>query len=173
MPVTIETIKQHAATLEWKFETNDENPNVITFGFATQNYVDKDGDKYIFLVCRVSEEGDYITVYAPMAENLTKCRFKGAVLAAAGEIMLNTRHTQIEYDPKDGEIRVAVDIPVCDSVITAKQLFRMVDNIICISDIYQPVMRHAMETGQVDMLKKWAPPENEKKDESKPEAAKS
>ncbi len=173
MPVTIETIKEHAATLEWKFDTSAKFPNEIRLIFSTDNYKNQQGEMSIILYANVSENSDYLEVYAEMVENISTCRFKGAVLAAAGEVMLQTRHTQIEYNPKDGDIRVAVDIPVFDSVITAKQFSIMVNNILFVMDTFQPVMKHAMETGQVDMSKKWSLPEEEDIDKVEPEAAKS
>jgi hypothetical protein len=155
MPVTIETIQQHLKTLEIEFGVSESDPNSVGFGINTQNFVNHEGEKRIFVICEVSKDLDYLEVYCPLVEDLSKCRFKSAALAAMAEICYRTKHAQLEYDPADGEVRIAADMPVCDSVVTAEQLLCLIRNVVTMMDVYQPVIRHAMETGQVDMTKFW------------------
>ena len=161
MPVTVDIIKQHLNTLEIGFGVDDKDPNSVGFGINTKNYVNGEGQKSIIVCCDVREDGNYLEVYCPMVEDLSKCRFKGAALAAMAEICYRTKHAQLEYDPRDGEVRIAADMPVCDSVVTAEQLLALARNVVMVMDAYQPVIRHAMETGQVDMNKMWQPPESQ------------
>jgi hypothetical protein len=159
MPVTIEIIKQHLNTIGLNFGVSDEDPNSVGIWLDTDNYVNSEGKRSILVICDLAEDGEYLEVYSPMVENLNACRFKGAALAAMAEVCFRTKHTQLEYDPRDGEVRIAADLPVCDSVVTAKQLFHLMQNVVMVMDAYQPVIRHAMETGQVDMGKTWKPKE--------------
>jgi hypothetical protein len=161
MPVTIDIIKQHLKTLEIGFGVSDEDPNSVGFGINTKNFVNSQGEKSILVCCDVNNEGNYLEVYCPMVEDLSKCRYKGATLAAMAEICFRTKHAQLEYDPRDGEVRIAADMPVYDSVVTAEQLLALARNVVMVMETYQPVIRHAMETGQVDMTKVWQPSEQQ------------
>ena len=155
MPVTIETIKQHLTTLGLKFGVSNSDPNSVGFGIDTENYLDAEGRKRIFVICGVFDEGTYLEVFCPNVANLATCRFKSAALAAMAEICWRTKHAQLEYDPSDGEVKISADMPVCDSVVTAEQLLALMGNVVTVMDEYQPVIRHAMETGQVDMGRMW------------------
>lgn len=160
MPVTIQTIKEHLATLNLTFEEDAESPDEVLIFFETNNYTNAyDGEKRAAIVCQVAEEGQYLAVFVPLAESLKDCRYKGAALAAMGEIAYRTRHAQLEYDPTDQEVRVSVDIPVMDNTVTALQLHQMLSNVLFVLNTFQPVLHHAMETGKVDMSLIWEPKE--------------
>ena len=156
MPVTIETVKQHLTSFEIEFDVDPETPDEIGVFMITDNYRNiANGEKTAVIMVSVAAEGQILQVYAPMVERLTDCRFKGATLAAMAEIAFRTRHAQMEYDPTDHEVRVTTDIPVMDGTVTARQVVRLISNVVFVLDTFQPVLRHAMETGKVDMSLAW------------------
>lgn len=157
MPVTIELIKQHLNTLGLEARLSKHDPNSVGVLITTENYVNTEGEKSLFVICEVTEDGQYLEVFSPVVVNLNTCRFKGAALAAMAEICLMTRYSQFEFHSASDTVRIAADMPVCDSVVTAAQLEALIGNLVTIMDRYQPVIQSAMETGTVDLTKRWEP----------------
>jgi hypothetical protein len=119
--------------------------------FGTDRYRNIDGEPSLLVVATIAENGRYLEFYAPMAFNARECRHKGALFAAAMHVAMRTKHLQCEYDPADGEVRFAIDVPVCDGDVTAEQLEAMVRGIVTAIDLYAPVFVHVMETGRLDL----------------------
>lgn len=154
MAITIEQVHTHLESLGKKVNI-PEDPARAKFDriltFATDHYRDTDGDPRIFIVVSVRDEGRYLEIYAPRAYNVRECKYKGALFAAVLQIMYRTKHAQIEYDPSDGEIRFAADMPIMDGTVTAVQIDALMGVMISIADTFHPVLMHVIETGRVDM----------------------
>jgi hypothetical protein len=123
---------------------------VRTMYLTTRNYRDQDGDMALFVVAELPDEGRYLHLYAPEAFNVRECRHKAAVFSVAMHIAFCTRFVQCEYDPADGELRFAVDMPICDGTVTNTQLEVLLSALVDIVDTYTPVLLLAMETGKID-----------------------
>lgn len=164
MPVTIDQLKQHLDTLELRHMTPDSEEFArlqCAARFGTRSYVDTGGDGSLLVIFAVSEDGEYLEVFAPMAMDASSCKHKGALFAAMLHVAFLTKHVQLEYDADDGEIRFAVDIPVCDGEVTAMQISCMIHMLVGVLEEYYPVFKHAMDTGKVDFTKRWTPDDGE------------
>lgn len=157
MPVTIGQIKKHLDTLGVKYMNAQGDEPECAMRFATSSYADRDGNHSLLVVCRLGDEGQYLELYTPNALNTSDCRYKSALFSAMLQLSLMTKHVQLEHDPDDGEIRFAIDYPVCDGTVTAKQLDRMLFVLIGVLEQYFPVLRCAMDTGKIDWTKRWKP----------------
>jgi hypothetical protein len=121
----------------------------VRTSFITDNYRDQDGERSMFLVIKVEENGEYIKLISP---HLYHCSgpTAPAVFRALLMICWKTKLLQFEYDDSDGEIRGIIEFPLEDALLTRKQLMRCVNGIVRIVDEYHVVIERAMETGQVD-----------------------
>ncbi len=155
MPVTIGEIKQHLDALGVKYMNPSRDEPECGIRFSTASYANCDGDHSLLLICRLSDDGQYLELSAPNALNTSNCRYKAALFSAMLQIALLTKHVQLEHDPKDGEVRFAIDYPVCDGTVTAAQVDRMIHVLIGILEQYYPVLRHAMDSGKIDWTKRW------------------
>lgn len=165
MPITFPEIVEHIESIGWKYKANAEKGN-IQLSFGTQNYVNSDSKKSVWMNVGLECEGQYIELCLPGIYNLTNCKYKGAALAALANIAYATRSLQCEYDPEDGEVRFSVDMWVLDSTVTQAQLEMMVRIAYELLEEYDSVIRHAMEHGKVDLS--LAKPKNANEDKEEP-----
>lgn len=145
----------HDRLVECGFEVLIPNdPETATYEravfFNSTKYVNPGGTPEIRILIQLEADGQYLEAFAPMAFNVRDCRYKGAMFALAMQISYMTKYLQCEYDPADGEIRVAADMPVCDGDVTAAQIRELVLTIGANLEHYAPVFNHAMETGKID-----------------------
>ncbi|MFZ9881926.1 MAG: hypothetical protein ACO3QC_11045, partial [Phycisphaerales bacterium] len=157
MPVTIEEIAKHLKALQITPTFHEFNSNVCSAAFATDSYLDPSGDKQAVLCLGVSEDGKVLDAYVPRAIDATGCKHKAALFAALLWISYTTKYVQFEYDPEDGEIRLMIELPVCDAKITKLQVEIVITVLLNVLNEYYPVFRHAMDSGKVDMIRRWLP----------------
>jgi hypothetical protein len=169
MPITLPELVEHIKAIGWNHEVDAER-GLVHLGFGTSNHVDLDGDKHIAICIELACDGQYLQVILPRVYNLANCKFKGAALAALTNIAYMTRSLQCEYDPQDGEVRYAVDMWVLDAKVTQSQVEMMVRIVVELLEEYEPVVRHAMEHGKVDLSLR-SPRKDDEKAEEKQEPA--
>ncbi len=131
-----------------KYRMSDGDEYIIT-GFKTNNYVDSDGDDGLRVVIRLREDGEYFEVFAPMAYQYADGPNKLAVMQALMMVQWKTKLIQYEYDAKDGEIRPIIEFPLEDSRLTQRQFLRVLHGLVQLVDEYDPVVRKAIETGEI------------------------
>lgn len=159
MPITIPELIAHTEELGFKIIVPPDRDTDFGLRFATSSYLNPEGEHSLLLICQVADDGRYLEVFAPGALNAASCKYKGALFATMVQLSFMTKHLQIEHDPSDGEIRLAVDLPVVDGTVTARQLSAMIHCLIHCLEEYYPVLRHAMDTGRIDFGRAWKPPE--------------
>lgn len=155
MAITLKEIIAHVESLGFTYMPGLREESEIGLRFGTDSYVDSDGDHSLLIVCALSEEGRYLEVFAPSAYTTANCKYKAAMFACMLQAAFMTKHLQLEHDPEDGEVRLAVDMPVADGTVTAEQLRAMIFTIILSLEEFHPVFVHAMTTGKVDFGLCW------------------
>ncbi|MCX7024331.1 MAG: hypothetical protein NT080_06905 [Spirochaetes bacterium] len=118
--------------------------------FITDNYRDQDGERSLFLVIKLEEDGEYFKLIAPHLYHYPEGPYAEAVFRALLVVSWKTKLLQFEFDEVDGEIRGIVEFPLEDSQLTRRQLMRCVNGIVRIVDEYHPVLERAIESGIVD-----------------------
>ena len=58
---------------------------------------------------------------------------------------------RFDYDPDDGELQANVELPLEDASLTSNQFHRAVHAVLHGTQQFDPVIRHAMQTGEVDL----------------------
>jgi hypothetical protein len=170
MPITLKEVLCHLEEIGYKVMVPEDQDSECGLRFATQSYTDPSGDRSLLIICKLSERGEYFEVFAPAAYSTQDCKFKTALFAAMLQVAYMTKHLQLEHDSTDGEVRFAIDFPVCDGTVTTRQLYAMVRCITQALEEYHPVFVHAMQTGKVDMDLAWRPeePKQEAPQQAKP-----
>ena len=131
----------------------DEASDSIILGFTLDaeksTYRDKDGDPHVAIVIAIAERGEFIGVFAPFAWSLAGCGHKATVFEAITLIQSHYKMLRFDYDSNDGEIRPNVELPLEDASVTTKQFQRVMQALIEGINRFDPVIRHAMNTGEV------------------------
>jgi hypothetical protein len=113
-------------------------------------YRDKDGDLSLYVAVHMSSDGESVLIAAPNVYNLAGCPHTRAVLEALLAIGFTTKSVNYEYDKTDGEIRATVEFPIMDGAVNKEQIVRSLQLLTNVIDTMDPVVRHAMLTGQYD-----------------------
>lgn len=148
MAVTIDEIAQHLTALDFKFVKKGEDK--ILLAMAMPTYRGPEGEDYLRLVIRLSEEGRYFELFAPFAFRALG-PYVNAFLRACAIIQFRTKLVQFEYDDSDGEIRPVIEFPIEDGTLTAQQLKRCIMGMCRLVESYYPVLKKALEEGVVDL----------------------
>ena len=162
MAMQMERLESFLLAEKLKFRSHEAGHIVV--GFATRNYTAPsgndptargadDGFKGIAIAVRLSENGQYLECLAPGLYDLGTCRHRDAVLRALMAIMKRTKMVRFDWDPADGEIRCSVECPLEDGSLTRRQFIRMLRALPEIIDDWDPVIRGAMETGELRLDK--------------------
>lgn len=137
--------------------------NVIAIGFGGEpddmTYRDADGDPHVQVLVRLVERGEFCVAFVPRAWNLDGCEHRAAVCEAATRIQ--SKMKLIRFDLEDeGHLQPNIEISLEKSPMCAEQLHRAIAGLLMAVRQFDPVIRHAMETGAVDLdLVKDEPPE--------------
>jgi hypothetical protein len=158
MPTTIEHLKSICESLDIKLTPHEKRERAFVAWFKTDSYVDDDGEKSLFVVLELNEQGTFFEIYAPSLYNLKASRFKGHALAVLAEIAFRTRTLQCEYDNSDGEVRFTVDHWIMDTQLSAQQVDRLLTCILHCTEQYHPVIVKAKDEGKIDFDCAWTPP---------------
>ena len=154
MATTLQQVKGYLDEKGFQYEL-DEKKQIIRTGFNMDHYVAPDGEKAMPLAIRLQENGEYIEIYAPRLYMYKDGPNVLAMLQACLVASWRTTMVQFEYDPSDGEIRAAIELPLEDSTLTSRQFHRMLKGLLEIVDKYHGMLKGAMDTGKIE------PPEDE------------
>ena len=147
MAVTMDHLENLFKELDLKYRRRDDRSSMET-GFQTTHYRDRDGDDGLMVVVMLREEGEYLSIFAPMAYKIDGPH-ADAFLRACMIVQWQTKLIQFEYDPDDGEIRPVIEFPLEDSTLTARQLHRCLRGLTQLVDDHDAMLRHALETGEI------------------------
>lgn len=163
MAMQMERLESFLLAEKLKFRSHEAGHIVV--GFATRNYTAPSGNaatanrspadrpKGIAIAVRLSENGQYLECLAPGLYDLGTCRHRDVVLQALMAIMQRTKMVRFDWDPTDGEVRCSVECPLEDGSLTRRQFIRMLRALPEIIDDWDPVIRVAMETGELRLDK--------------------
>lgn len=97
---------------------------------------------------RLDENGEFIHFYEPQRYKYANGEHKEKVLETLLAIQWESKMLQWEYDPKDGEIRACIELPLEDAKLTKRQFLRVVKGLVQMMDHYHERIKHVMETGE-------------------------
>lgn len=147
MAITMDHLENLFKELKLKYRRKDERSAIET-GFQTTHYRDKDGDDGLMVVVMLREDGEYVSIFSPMAYKIDGPHVD-IFLKACMIVQWQTKLIQFEYDPDDGEIRPVIEFPLEDGTLTARQLHRCLRGLTQLVDDHDAMLRQALETGEI------------------------
>ena len=153
MATTFEDLKRFMDESGLKYDTHEEH-DVIAIGFGCEpketTYRDADGDAHVQVIVRLAEQGELVAVFAPGAWNLAECDHRQAVCEAATRVQAQMKLIRFDLDADNWDLQPNIEVPLEHAPMCAQQLHRAIAGIMLAIRRYDPVFRHAMETGEVD-----------------------
>lgn len=146
MAVTLSEISGWLDNREIKHGAEEEDSKII-FVFT--------GDKTIGIKVELEEDGELVQLYA----NLLDDEDRGVVRVKEHEhlplvlqhiltINYNEKFGAWEFDPSDGEVRFAVEIPLEDASMTEKQFNRILGHVLNSEEHFVNILK-ILETGEL------------------------
>ena len=153
MATTFDDLKRFMDESGLKYEAHEEH-DVIAIGFGCDanetTYRDTDGDPHVQVIVRLTEQGELVAVFAPRAWNLAECDHRRAVCEAATLVQSQMKLIRFDLDADTWDMQPNIEIPLEQAPMCSQQLVRAIAGVLLVIRRYDPVFRHAMETGEVD-----------------------
>jgi len=147
MAMTISELAELSKQAGYNLEVVPDD-SLLHGSWVTQRYRDSDGDLSLQIFLLLLDDGEYVVAVSPRVYNLNGCSHRAAAIEAMTRIAYITPYIGYELDREDGEIRVTVEFPIGSGSLTVEQLKIMVAAVLWV-DHYDPVVRHAMKTGEI------------------------
>lgn len=154
MSTTIDQIAEFLDEQELSYgrhETDDAILLGLPIAPGITSYRDRAGAACFAFLIRLDEDGEFLSVSLPWTWCLADCPHKPAVFQALLNFQARKKLVRFDYDPDGGELRANAEIGIEDSLLTAAQFDRLVRAVGSAVLELDPVIRHAMRTGEVDM----------------------
>ena len=148
MALNLEQVEQFLSARKLKYR---REKNELTLAFRTQHFRDADGHAGVVVLVRIDEQGRHVEFLVSGLYRIRGCRHPAALFQTLLEITMRTKMIRFELDPRDGEIRCAVECPIEDGTLTRLQFDSILDGLVSAVDLWDPVIRRAMETGAVSL----------------------
>ncbi len=156
MATTLKELESLFDQIGWKYKSQPDSSNgnegVLYSGFPTKSYKDSDGDNYVTFVLNVQEDGELVKIIIPKLYNCINTQYRRAFFEVAIRKTFEKKLCFFDYDHRDGEIRMLLDLPLEDSSLTEKQIRRIVRSMLNHVDANDEVVRAAVETGQLPFI---------------------
>lgn len=127
--------------------------NLVHGVWETKRFRDVDGDAGLRVFVIVGENGRFLSFVAPDVYRLKGCAHRAAAIEAMARIAYVTPYVGYELDPEADVIRATIEFPLETAAVTSEQLRHSCALLVEIVDHFDPVVRHAMATGEIDLAR--------------------
>lgn len=164
MATTFAELKHFLEEVGLNYDAHEEH-HIIAVGFSGEpddtSYRDEDDDPHIQLLVRLAEHGEFVAVVVPQAWKIGDCKHRAAVCEAVTRIQGRMKLIRFDLDD-EGHLQPNIEIPLERAPMCTEQLHRAISGLLMVVRHFDPVIRHAMDTGKVDLslAKAPTPPEN-------------
>lgn len=149
MSTTLEQIESFFLHQGFKYILDSEN-NLIETSFVTENYTNAQGEHYLPVVVELQEEGQFIQIYVPQCYEVSEVEYRSTVLQVLLMISWRTKMVQFELDAQSNTVRVMVEFPLEDALLTKNQLMRSIMGLLQTIERFHPIIQIALVEGRVD-----------------------
>ena len=146
MAVTLEQVTGFLDSMELKYDYSKEKARILC--------VSGDEDSTYTHYIRAKDDGAIfewqMQILDENKDNITIKEHKhlGKVLAHILYLNYQTKFGTWEFDPSDGDIRLAIEIPLEDATMTAKQFNRVAGYMFSNGSSHADEIKHILETGE-------------------------
>lgn len=156
MATTLDELEALFQAIGWKYRCQRKGePGVEGYLYAsypTEKYRDADGDTVVTLVFNVQESGELIKVLVPQLYSCINPLYRRAFFEVAIRKTFEKKLCFYDYDHRDGEIRMLLDLPLEDARLTERQLKRIVQSMLRLIDTNDEAIRGAVERGELPLI---------------------
>jgi hypothetical protein len=153
MATTFDDLKRFLDDAGLMYDAHEDD-HVIAIGFSGESddttWRDQDGDPHVQILVRLVERGEFCAAFVPRAWNLADCDHRAAVCEAATRIQAKLKLIRFDLSDED-YLQPNIEIPLEKAPMCAEQLHRAIAGILMAVRQFDPVIRHAMNTGTVDL----------------------
>jgi len=154
MATTFEELKKFMDESGLMYDANDDL-QAIAIGFAAEpeetTYRNPESNEPVVqIIVRLVESGEFVAVIAPQAWDLSDCENRAAVCEAACRTAARLKLLRFDLDDEDC-LQPNVELALEDAPMCSNQLHRAIGAVLATVREFDPVIRHAMETGVVDL----------------------
>lgn len=157
MPVTFPELVAALKELETEVTVSEELPDVGVFALSTASFLDPDREPSIGLMAFVAADGLGVVVAAPACYALSHCKYKAATFLALLQASASAHFARFVVDEARDAVELRSSIAVGDGSLHPSQLHAVLTDLLFTVDSFHPVIVRAMETGEVDLTRRWMP----------------
>lgn len=143
---------EHIKTLldEGGFRYSITSEGTLLTGFGEmEEYIDAEGRPRLGVLILLEEAGSFIRFLCPRLYRYEGKRFKTDLFQTCLMINYWSKLLKFEYDDRDGEIRVVIELPLEDAQLTLSQLSRCLTTLAYLIDRLDPLIRKTLQNGGV------------------------
>lgn len=160
MPVTFPEVVAALRALQLEVSVSDELPDVGAMALSTLSFADPDGQPSLGIMVFVEAEGRCVVLAAPSCYSLEGCKYKAATFLALLQASSSTHFSRFVVDVEREAVEVRTSIAVGESGLHPSQLQAVLGDLMLAVESFHPVIAHAMQAGEVDLARRWTPPED-------------
>ena len=153
MATTFADLKRFLDEAGLKYDTLEDR-KLILIGFSGEpddtTFRDSEGEPNVQIVVRLVEKGEFCVAHVPRAWSLAACDHRSAVCEAAARIQGKVKLVRFDLED-DGYLQPNVELALEKAPMCAEQLHRSIAALLTVVREFDPVIRHAMQTGEVDL----------------------
>lgn len=156
MATTLQSLETLFQSIGWKYKAKPSqasgNEGYLYSAFPTKEYRDADGDSMVTFIFNIQEEGELLKVVVPRLYACINPHFRRAFFEVAIRKTFEKKLCFFDYDHRDGEIRMLLDLPIEDSELTERQIKRIVQSMLTHIDSNHEAVHAAVEKGVLPFI---------------------
>lgn len=152
MPISNERLESLLVRIGCSFNFDAER-NWFCGSLPTKVFRNGASENRVVLLASLIEDGEFLRLLAPEVYDLSSTTNRARVCEAAMQVAWQAKALAFELDGASGKLWAAIEFPLADGEITARQLERCVLLMLRLLDHYDPVLMHALTTGEVDLAR--------------------
>ena len=153
MSTTLEDVKRFLDESQLKYVTNKDD-SAVGIGFSCGDeettFRDAEGDPHVRVIVKLAEKGEFVAFFVPHAWNVGESPNRAIVCEAAARLQSRTKLIRFDLD-EEGYLQPNIEIPLERAPLCAEQVHRALAGILFAVRHFDPVFRHAIEAGEVDL----------------------
>lgn len=120
-----QVVEQYLAEKDYKFQ-HDEDGKRFILGFATDSYINKEGDKSLLVVISYADK-ERLRIQTPSMYvfDLNKTDYSLIAMVIAW-YQFEYKFLSMSLDPEDGELKISIDLPLGQGTLHHSQIDRIV-----------------------------------------------
>ena len=148
LSVTYQEIETFLKDAGYRYSPTSEEGILTGFG-EMEFYRDIDRQPRLGILITLEEGGGYLRVMCPRLYVCQDNKYQMDLFKSCLIINYWAKLARFEYDDRDGELRVSIEIPLEDASLTQAQLSRCLTSLAYLIDHIDPMIRKTLKQGGI------------------------